>query len=69
MVSTRSVSATPASAGTVHISVPNRLQAPVPSVEQALAKAQATLLSKQAPDGYWVGELQGDSILESEYIL
>jgi squalene-hopene/tetraprenyl-beta-curcumene cyclase len=23
----------------------------------------------QAPDGHWVGELQGDTILETEYIL
>jgi squalene-hopene/tetraprenyl-beta-curcumene cyclase len=27
------------------------------------------LLARQAPDGHWVGELQGDTILESEYIL
>jgi squalene-hopene/tetraprenyl-beta-curcumene cyclase len=27
------------------------------------------LLSRQTPDGHWVGELQGDTILESEYIL
>src|SRR5215472_13768147 len=27
------------------------------------------LLERQAPDGHWVGELQGDTILESEYIL
>jgi squalene-hopene/tetraprenyl-beta-curcumene cyclase len=27
------------------------------------------LLSEQRPDGHWVGELQGDTILESEWIL
>ena len=27
------------------------------------------LLDQQQADGFWVGELQGDSILESEYIL
>jgi squalene-hopene/tetraprenyl-beta-curcumene cyclase len=27
------------------------------------------LLSRQSDDGHWVGELQGDTILESEYIL
>ena len=32
-------------------------------------KAQAALLALQNPDGHWRGELQGDSILESEYIL
>jgi len=29
----------------------------------------STLIDKQNPKGYWVGELQGDSILESEYLL
>lgn len=27
------------------------------------------LLAQQAPEGYWVGELEGDTILESEYVL
>jgi squalene-hopene/tetraprenyl-beta-curcumene cyclase len=27
------------------------------------------LLSHQQPDGHWIGELEGDTILESEYIL
>src|SRR4051812_27185396 len=39
------------------------------AVEHALDRARNCLLSKQAPDGHWCGELQGDSILESEYIL
>ena len=39
------------------------------AVEGALDGARACLLAKQHPDGYWVGELQGDSILESEYLL
>lgn len=38
-------------------------------VAGAVAHAQAALLGKQDPKGYWVAELQGDSILESEYIL
>jgi len=29
----------------------------------------STLIAKQKAQGYWVGELQGDSILESEYLL
>jgi squalene-hopene/tetraprenyl-beta-curcumene cyclase len=32
-------------------------------------RAAGLLLSRQAFDGHWVGELQGDTILESEYIL
>ena len=38
-------------------------------VENALSNARTALLSKQHASGYWVGELQGDSILESEFIL
>lgn len=39
------------------------------SVERCLNRARACLLAKQHPDGHWCGELQGDSILESEYLL
>jgi squalene-hopene/tetraprenyl-beta-curcumene cyclase len=35
----------------------------------AVDRAVSALLDKQQPDGHWVGELQGDTILESEYIL
>jgi squalene-hopene/tetraprenyl-beta-curcumene cyclase len=38
-------------------------------LESAIDRARAALLASQAPQGYWVGELQGDSILESEFIL
>jgi squalene-hopene/tetraprenyl-beta-curcumene cyclase len=38
-------------------------------LEPALARARDFLLDAQHDDGYWVGELQGDTILESEYIL
>ncbi|MGE0378424.1 MAG: prenyltransferase/squalene oxidase repeat-containing protein, partial [Planctomycetaceae bacterium] len=38
-------------------------------VGHAVRRTRDHLLSQQHPDGYWVGELQGDSILESEYIL
>ncbi len=34
-----------------------------------LDAAVTQLLSQQKPEGYWCAELQGDSILESEYIL
>jgi squalene-hopene/tetraprenyl-beta-curcumene cyclase len=39
------------------------------AVERSLNRARACLLAKQNPAGYWCGELQGDSILESEYLL
>lgn len=48
-------------------------QAPAdPLAEKArrvLQRAVAELLAQQEPEGYWCAELQGDSILESEYIL
>jgi len=44
--------------------------APHPSLLQTgIARARACLLQRQRPDGHWVGELQGDTILESEYVL
>jgi squalene-hopene/tetraprenyl-beta-curcumene cyclase len=39
------------------------------SIDQAIARATDALLAKQDSAGWWCGELQGDSILESEYIL
>ncbi len=39
------------------------------SVERAVAKAQEYLLGVQSGDGHWCGELEGDTILESEYVL
>ncbi len=35
----------------------------------AIERTRQHLLGRQSPDGHWVGELQGDTILESEYIL
>ncbi len=39
------------------------------SLAGAVAAAQGWLLDAQAPDGHWCGELEGDTILESEYVL
>jgi len=36
---------------------------------RAQGSAQRWLLDEQHADGYWVGELEGDTILESEYLL
>jgi squalene-hopene/tetraprenyl-beta-curcumene cyclase len=36
---------------------------------QAVTRTRNWLLAQQHPDGFWVGELEGDTILESEYIL
>ena len=39
------------------------------AVHHAIRAAQSYLLERQSPDGHWVAELEGDTILESEYIL
>lgn len=39
------------------------------AVNEAVALTRDWLLERQHPDGYWVGELEGDTILESEYAL
>src|SRR5262249_31952445 len=38
-------------------------------LRQAIFRTQQWLLSQQSADGYWVAELEGDTILESEFIL
>ncbi len=40
-----------------------------PRLQAAIGRTRDYLLEHQAPAGYWVGELEGDTILESEYIL
>jgi squalene-hopene/tetraprenyl-beta-curcumene cyclase len=42
---------------------------PQDALEPALERSTEWLLSRQHEDGYWVAELEGDTILESEYVL
>ncbi len=42
---------------------------PDDALESALDRTRDWLLARQCDEGYWVGELEGDTILESEYIL
>src|SRR3982750_1158799 len=39
------------------------------ALDVAIEGAKAALVALQDPKGFWCAELQGDSILESEYIL
>ena len=39
------------------------------ALDDAIDRAADALVGKQNAGGWWVGELQGDSILESEYVL
>jgi squalene-hopene/tetraprenyl-beta-curcumene cyclase len=43
--------------------------AAVSGLRRAIDRARRWLLERQKPDGHFVGELQGDTILESEYVL
>ena len=38
-------------------------------LDRRIALARENLLGLQAEDGHWIGELEADSVLESEYIL
>src|SRR3954470_6218366 len=38
-------------------------------LDQALGLTRDWLIANQHPEGFWVGELEGDTILESEYVL
>ncbi|MFQ5827940.1 MAG: squalene--hopene cyclase [Candidatus Methylomirabilia bacterium] len=40
-----------------------------PAVDAAIERAQAFLLGAQAEDGHWVGELEADSTITSEYLV
>ncbi|MGQ0635717.1 MAG: terpene cyclase/mutase family protein [Planctomycetaceae bacterium] len=62
-----------------HPAIPERGGEPSPFVDQptqisgrltaAIERTRDWLLSHQAAEGYWIGELEGDTILESEYVL
>lgn len=39
------------------------------AASSSLERARRHLMARQHADGHWVGELQGDTILESEYVL
>ncbi len=41
----------------------------VATVEEAVNRAVNWLLSVQAQEGYWSGELEADTTLESDYVL
>jgi squalene-hopene/tetraprenyl-beta-curcumene cyclase len=41
----------------------------LPDVERAMARARDWLLERQQPEGWWCGELQGDTTLESYLVL
>ena len=64
-------SQTHARAGNAPVKPGPRFEAALASfgLDAALARARRHLLSLQKSDGHWVGELQGDTILESETVM
>ena len=50
-------------------SVAQELRGEIDRISDALIGAESYLRSLQADDGHWCGELEGDTILESEYAL
>lgn len=68
-VSQEFVTSIPAAVEPTHVSIPEAAQIPQKALDASIEKATATLIGMRHSDGYWCAELQGDSILESEYIL
>src|SRR5262245_66282472 len=50
---------------------PNRMRMPAAStvIDAAIERAQSALLAAQAPDGHWVGQLEANTTITSEYLL
>ena len=46
-----------------------RIDAGLDQVESTVVRARDFLFSHQHPDGYWCGELEADTTLESDYIM
>jgi squalene-hopene/tetraprenyl-beta-curcumene cyclase len=55
--------------GTAHGSAPTHLSNAESRIEQAIRRSINWFLSAQSQDGYWWGELEADTTLESDYIL
>ena len=45
-----------------------RIDLGLEQVAEGIERAKEWLLSLQHPDGYWCGELEADSMLESDYV-
>ncbi len=45
-----------------------RMDVGLDQVSEGIARSTDWLLGQQHPDGYWCGELEADSMLESDYI-
>ena len=45
-----------------------RIDASPEEVARGIERARESMLSRQHPEGYWSGELEGDSMLEADYI-
>ena len=57
------------STGTGHASASAHLSNAESRIEQAIRRSVNWFLSAQTQEGYWWGELEADTTLESDYIL
>ncbi len=64
--SAKNVPATPRQSAQLYFGA---LEGGVARVQSGIASARDFLLGQQHPDGYWCGELEADTTLESDYIL
>lgn len=55
--------------GAAAAAAPSRRQTIEERLERAIEQGVDWLLSRQSPGGYWMGELEADTTLESDYIL
>ena len=70
MIANREGGVSPRSADSlIHRLFPRWNSLAADEVEAALDRTRTWLLTQQNSDGHWVGELEGDTILESEYVL
>jgi len=68
MTANQSFSWNPHSAGAA-APAPARIPALEQRLEQSISRGVEWLLARQALEGYWLGELEADTTLESDYIL
>jgi squalene-hopene/tetraprenyl-beta-curcumene cyclase len=74
MESSRSTGSTSREGQATQVAAPVRQSAPpeprlLTSAREAVSRTRRWLFDHQQSDGHWVAELEGDTILESEYIL
>ena len=58
----------PASSTPAQVVKFGRIDAALEDVARSIERSRDSILARQHPEGYWSGELEGDSMLEADYI-